>query len=211
MQTKGTLRVNDWEICFKSNLLVQVEMLRHKPTQLMEDCSTGRHRNCLQNPESSIMLFCGLEDNVRLEDWQHIFKLKLKVTKIQICTLSWHGKNCIISKVLNLCFSNIHAINLMLINSFCASSETGEEASHKSCGFPPARQREKPLAGWWNVQPQMLTGLLPRVQNPADGCFFSFGKQWISLAGLAGFFPSTGFVQGIGADFGGISVAGTVP
>lgn len=65
---QSALRVNDWEICFKSNLLVQAEMLRQKPTQVMENCSTGRHQSCLQNPESSIMLFCGLEDNESLED-----------------------------------------------------------------------------------------------------------------------------------------------
>lgn len=84
---QGTLRVNDGEICFKSNLLVPAKFLRQRPTQLMENCSTGRHQNCLQNPESSILLFCGLEDNVSLENWKHIFEQKLKVTKIQICTL----------------------------------------------------------------------------------------------------------------------------
>lgn len=42
----------------------------------------------------------------------------------------------------------------------------------------------------------MLTGLLPRVLNPAGVCIFSYGKQWISLAGRPGFFLSIGFVQG---------------
>lgn len=40
--------------------------------------------------------------------------------------------------------------------------------------FLPAKQREEPLAGWWNVQPQMLTALLCRVQNPAGCLFFQF-------------------------------------
>jgi len=62
-------------------------MLRQKPTQLVENCSIVRHGNCLQNPEGSIMLVCGFEDNVGLEDWKHIFKQKLKVTKIQISIL----------------------------------------------------------------------------------------------------------------------------
>lgn len=64
----------------------------------------------------------------------------------------------------------------MLINDFCASSETGKEASHKPCVFPAAKQREKLFAGCWNVQLQMLTGLLSRVQNPAGCLFFQFWK-----------------------------------
>lgn len=62
-------------------------MLRQKPTQLVEIYSTGKHQNCLQNPDSSIMMFCGLEENVSLEDWKYIFEQKLEETKICIYTL----------------------------------------------------------------------------------------------------------------------------
>lgn len=62
-------------------------------------------------------------------------------------SLSLHTENFLISKVLNLWFLNLHAVNLMLISDFCANSETGKEASHKPCVFLPPKQREKPLTG----------------------------------------------------------------
>lgn len=68
MHTKAQLEGMIGRFFFKSNLLIQDKMLRQKPTQFMENCGIGRHLNCLQNLEGSIILVCGLEKNLSLKD-----------------------------------------------------------------------------------------------------------------------------------------------